>query len=203
MKKLAVLTAAAAVLSCCAFGMAEDKPAAAPPPPDAAKFMEAMQKNMVVGAQHRQLKAMEGSFKADVKFRMDPNGPEQTSAGTAKNEMIMGGRFLKSDYTGDMMGMPFKGLQIIGYDNATSQYQCAWLDEMSTGMFFSQGSADASGKVITLTCKFQCPVTNGPKTMKLVFNIKGDDEHTLEMYDVQPGGEEVRGMTITYTRVKS
>ncbi|MCK7481868.1 MAG: DUF1579 domain-containing protein [Candidatus Moduliflexus flocculans] len=36
--------------------------------------------------------------------------------------MILGGRYVRLTYKGEMMGQPFEGLQISGYDNITKAY---------------------------------------------------------------------------------
>jgi hypothetical protein len=46
--------------------------------------------------------------------------PPQPKA-RAKNEMIMGGRYLMGSYKGEMMGMPFEGYSMTGYDNAAKK----------------------------------------------------------------------------------
>jgi hypothetical protein len=186
-------------LLCPLLALAEDKPAAPQMSAEQMKMMEAMQKAMTPGPQHAAFASLVGKFKADMKFRTDANSPEQASTGEAVNELVFGGRFVKSEYSGDMSGQPFKGVQFLGYNNTAKTYQCVWMDDMSTAIMTSEGTGDASS--ITLQCTFACPLINGPRKLKMTYAIKNADEHTFEMYDLE-GGKEFKMMTIHYTRVK-
>jgi len=50
---------------------------------------------------------MTGSWEFETKMWMEgPGAPPALSKGTAEMKMIMGGRFLRQDLKGEMMGMP-------------------------------------------------------------------------------------------------
>jgi len=68
-------------------------------------------------------------------------------------------------------------------------------------MFF--GSADSAAKAFTFKSTLDCPIEGRSKQMKQVITIVDNDHHTFEMYDIQPDGKEVKGMTIKYTRAKN
>lgn len=169
--------------------------------PTQQEMMEAMMKYGTPGKQHEQLKAMAGTFDADVTFKMDPAAPEQKSKAKMVNEALFDGRYLKGDYTGDFMGQPFKGMSVMTFDNAKEKYVSLWIDSMSTMMMLSEGTADSSGKVITTSCTFDCPVQKERITSRMVVTIQDNDHHTMDMYCTQ-GGKEHKSMTIKYTRAK-
>jgi hypothetical protein len=182
----------------------EDKPAdkagaAAMPTPE--QMMAIMAKYGTPGPEHAKLKTMEGAFDADVTMQMMPDAPPQTSKGKMKNTMILDGRYLMGEYEGEMMGQPFKGLVISGYDRYAKKYTSTWVDSMSTLAMNSEGTADDAGK-ITLKCTFDCPITQGKRTSKEVLTINSPDSHTMEMFDTGPDGKEFKSMTIKYTRAK-
>ena len=77
---------------------------------------------MTPGKYHEMLAKTAGEWKTVSKWWMDPSKEANISEGTAVNEMIMGGRYLKSTNSGMMEGMPFEGLAIQGYDNAKKEY---------------------------------------------------------------------------------
>ncbi|HEX8520821.1 MAG TPA: DUF1579 domain-containing protein [Tepidisphaeraceae bacterium] len=169
---------------------------------DQQKQMEAMMKLAAPGAQHAKLKSMAGKFDAAVTWRMSPDQPEQKSQGTCSNEMLFD-RYLKQDYSGDMMGMPFKGTGLVAYDNAKQKYVSTWADSMSTGIMVMEGEADAGGNVITQKCEMDCPLEPGKKMQsRMVTTIKDENTHTAEMFQTPPGGKEFKCMTIQYTRAK-
>src|SRR5262245_4292578 len=110
----------------------EKKPAAAAPSQE--QMMAAMMKAAAVGPEHEKLKAMEGKFDAEVSAFESPGGPAEKSKGVSTSALILGGRYLKIDYSGTMGPMPFHGFGLFGYDNTKKKYVSLWADEMSTSM---------------------------------------------------------------------
>ena len=170
--------------------------------PDA-KMMEEMMKANAPGEQHALLKRMAGTFDGEVIMKMSAEAPEMKSKGREVNTMILNGRFLKTDYTGDMMGMAFNGMQLNGYDNFKKKYVSVWVDSMNTGAMTAEGTADASGKTITYGGEYPCPAEGGKiKQFRQVLTFIDDDHHEFAMYEKDASGKEVRGLYIKYTRVK-
>ena len=116
--------------------------------------------------------------------------------------MILGGRWLKGEYSGQMMGKRFKGMQLLGYDNQTKKYISAWIDDMSSSLQMAEGQADASGKVITVVGECVDPMTNQKKTSRMVMTVVSNDRHTVEMFGPGMDGKEMKMMSIEYTRAK-
>ena len=176
--------------------------AAAPGGPSAAE-MEAMMKAGTPGKEHQLLAKGAGTFDAEVIMKHTADGPEMKSKAKEVSEMIFDGRYLKTDFSGDLMGMPYKGTGLNGYDNVKKKWVSVWADSMSTGVMVSEGVADASGKVITYNGEYACPVENGKmKNFRQVFRMIDDDHHEFEMYMPGPDGKEMRGLFIKYTRAK-
>ena len=196
---LAVVLSAALIAP--AVAAQEAKKAAAVKQPSQEEMMAAMEKLGAVTENHKKMEAMVGEWKADVKVWMAPGEP-QRSEGTSKNEMILGGRFVKSEFSGTMMGKPFKGIGINGYDNHKGKFTGLWLDDMSTSYMASEGTLDSSGKVLTLTSEFDCPVRKQKVKMRMVTTLIDNDTHKLEMFDSTPEGGEMKTMEILYTRAK-
>ena len=185
----------------CSIALAQDAAKDTAKKPTQQEMMEAMMKYGTPGKQHEQLKAMVGTWDADVTFQMDPAAPEQKSKAKMVNESLFDGRYLKGDYTGDFMGQPFKGMSLMTYDNAKEKYVSLWIDSMSTMMMLSEGTADSSGKVITTSCTYDCPIQKERVSSRMVLTIQDNDHHTMDMYCTQ-GGKEHKSMTIKYTRAK-
>ncbi len=181
--------------------LAEDK--AVPEKADPAKMAEMMKKVEAAGAPgtaHKTLEPLVGEWTAEVKSWMAPDAPPIVSKGTAKAEWAMNGRFVREEFSGDMMGKPFKGLSLTGYDNQKKKYNSLWVDDMSTAIFTSEGTAADGAKVITFNSRMDCPMT-GEKDMpvKQVLRIISPDKHVFEMHDPRKG-EKGKTMEITYTR---
>ena len=168
-----------------------------------AEEMAAMVKAGTPGKEHEMLAKCAGTFDAEVITKMSPEAPEMKSKGKEKSEMVLDGRYLKTDFTGDMGGMQYAGTGLAGYDNVKKKWVSTWADSMSTGIMLSEGTADASGKTITYNGEFACPVENGKmKKFRQVMKLIDDDHHEFEMYMPDKSGKEYRGLHIKYTRAK-
>ena len=170
---------------------------------DPAKMAEMMKKAEEAGAPgdaHKKLEPLIGEWTAEVQCWMDPGSPPMVSKGAAKAEWVMKGRFVKEEFDGEMMGKPFQGMSLTGYDNQKKHYSTLWVDDTSTALFMSAGTADKGGRVITFESKMDCPVT-GEKDMpvKQVLHIVSPDKHVFEMHHTRQG-KEAKVMEITYTR---
>jgi len=151
------------------------------------------------GAPHKGLAGLVGSWITRIKCWMEPNKPPMEWTGTSEQKMLLGGRFLHQEFTGEMMGSPFTGFGVAGYDNHTRKYVSTWIDSMGTAILFFEGTASADGKTITQESHYDDPV-KGPVKWRSVTRIVDDDTHVFEMYSTEKGGKEEKMMEITYTR---
>jgi len=207
MRKMIFATVAlVGVTAFATWSLCDDKPAAAAgataaPTPEMQAQMEAWAKLAQPGPQHEMLKMMEGTFTTDVTSGM-PGMPEQKSTGKTVNAMVLGGRYLQQKFEGTMDGQPFTGVGYTGYDNNKKKFVGTWMDTMSTTILNMEGTADAAGKVITMTATYDDPMTGKPTSMRTVTTVVSSDKHTFDMYMPGPDGKEFKGMTIVYTRAK-
>jgi hypothetical protein len=207
---LAVLVLVISAFSLGAFVFAADEkkaasdgaPGSAPDPKMAEKMMETWMKLGQPGPQHEKLKMLVGKFDADVTMQMMPGMPEEKSKGKAEYKTLWDGRYLEGSYDGEFKGQPFTGKGLWAYDNAEKKYVSLWIDSMSTMVMVAEGSADASGNVITVKSKCTCPITNKPMVVRQVLTIEDADHHTYESYATLEGEPEHKSMTIKYTKTK-
>jgi hypothetical protein len=179
------------------FVMAKEKKQEGKADPQA--MMEVYQKLATPGAPHKQLASMEGSWNTKTKEWMEPNKPPMESTGACEQKMLLGGRFLQQQCTGEMMGQPFTGLGVIGYDNYTKKYVSTWMDSMGTGIFPMEGTASGDGKTITQQGRYDDPI-EGPMKLRGVTKIVDDNTEIFEMYATGKNGKETKMMEITYSR---
>ena len=168
---------------------------------DMAARMDIYNKLATPGKPHEMLASMAGSWHTHTTAYMDPREPSVESEGTCEGEMVLGGRYLREEFHGDMMGMPFDGIAYTGFDNHTQKFVSTWIDSMSTGIFRFEGRADTEGRTITQECRYNDPI-KGPMTMRSVTRIVDHDTHEFEMYGIDRSGNEEKMMEITYTRKK-
>ncbi len=161
--------------------------------------MKAWTDYMTPGMPHEMLAKSDGEWTGITTMWMAPGAPPQTMEGTMNNKMILGGRYQYSTYTGTMMGMPFEGISIVGYDNAQKKYVSTWIDNMGTGIMNMTGTWDDESNSITFTGNMIDPLTGKDCQVREVFKIIDDNNHVMEMYDNKTGTE-TKSMEIKFTR---
>jgi hypothetical protein len=166
---------------------------------DMQAMMEVYAKLAIPGPPHQLLASMEGVWQTKTRCWTEPGKPPVESTGTSEQKMLLGGRFLQQVFTGEMMGKPFTGIGITGYDNHTEQYVSTWMDSMGTGIYFFEGAASADGKTITQKSRYDDPI-RGPMTWRSVTKIMDENTHLFEMFSTDKSGKEEKMMEITYSR---
>ena len=182
-------------------GHQQEAQGAAQMSPEMQEMMAAFEKAGTPGEPHEQLAAMAGDFKATVKMWMGPGEP-MVSEADVHREMTLDGRVLTERYMGNMMGRPFTGHGMTGYDNARGKYWSTWNDNMSTGLMVSWGAYDPAQKAIVFEGEVSNPMQPG-STMKNrgIARHHADGSETFEMWEPHgPGREMVKTMEITLVR---
>lgn len=150
---------------------------------------------------HKMMAKSDGQWKGDVTMWMAPGQPPQHSTATSTNTMIMGGRYQQSIDKGNMMGMPFEGMNILGYDNGKKKFVSTWIDNIGTGMMNMEGTWDEATKSVMMKGKMYDPMMKKEMDVRQVFKFIDDNNQMLEMYMVMPDGKEFKSMEIKYTRM--
>lgn len=96
--------------------------------------MKAFMEFMTPGMQHQAMAEGAGKWKTSIKWWMDPKAEPNVTEGEVTAEMILGGRYLIEKHKSMMMGMPFEGMSLIGYDNTLGRFFNTWIDNMGTGI---------------------------------------------------------------------
>ncbi len=166
---------------------------------DPQAMMEVWKQMATPGEPHKLFATLAGSWTTTNKEWMEPGKPPTESTGTAEMKMLLDGRFLYQEFSGNMMGQPFSGVGIDAYDNMTKKYVTAWMDTMGTGIFMMEGTASADGKTITL--KGSHPEPGGGKmTHRAIWKIVDGNTQLFDMYGAHHGGKEMKVLEITYSR---
>jgi hypothetical protein len=161
--------------------------------------MKAWTAYMTPGDIHKMLAKDDGEWNEEVTFWMAPGAEPTKSTATVVNKMIMGGRYQESRHTGNMMGMPFEGYGLLGYDNARKVFLSSWIDNMGTGIMFMEGTWDEKTKSIQFKGKTTDPVTGKELPVRETFTVIDANKQKLEMFMMQ-NGKEFKSMEIVFTR---
>lgn len=172
--------------------------------PSEEEVMKRWQEFMTPGAPHKMLEASAGTWDAEVKTWMSgPAGEPMVSKGTSEQKMVLGGRYLRQDFSGEMMGQKFSGMGLTGYDNFKKKYVGVWIDDMGTGVSTMEGILDKDGKSCTMWGTMDDPTTGQKgKKVKYVTRFVDNDTQVFQMYDVSTYGDKKPTMEITYRRKK-
>ena len=156
------------------------------------------------GEPHRLLQRFVGTW--DIVGRMwmeGPAGPVSESRGVVETRWLMPGRWVMDDVKTEMMGMPFQGFGISGYDNVKKKYVGVWVDGMSTALLTMEGNFDREGKTLALFGTANDPATGEhDKLMGYLTHLVDDDHHVFEIRDYSLRPEGVKTMELEYTRRK-
>ena len=166
------------------------------------EMMKVWQEYMTPGPVQKHMAKFVGDWVTSNKMWAAPGAEPIVSEGTAKGEMLLGGRYLKTTHYGDMMGMPFEGFSLEAYDNTMKQYYSIWVDNFGTGMMMMKGTWDDATKKLTYTGTMVDPMQKKEVAVKEVFIPKDEDTYMMELYVTGPDGKEYKNMEATYKRKK-
>lgn len=181
---------------------AAKKPADQAAAPDEKAMMEKWLQVATPSAGHKALEPMIGTWDAKITMWMAPGAPPDESTGTSENKWVLGGRFVEQRYEGSFMGQPFSGVGYTGYDNLKKKYVGTWMDTMGTTIMVSEGSADATGKSLSMSSTVDDIMTGKPTSIRNEIKIVGADHHVMEMWGPDRTGKPFKTMEIHYTRKK-
>lgn len=167
--------------------------------PEQQAMMQAYQMAGTPGPQHKAMASTAGTYDLKIKSWHEPGGAPMEEAGTATRKMILDGRVLVEDTSSTMMGMPYTGHGMRGFDNVTGKYWSLWMDSMSTGVMVSEGTCDDKG-ACTFTGSWNDAVTKAPVKARMTVRRTGPATEVFEMYGPDPKGTEMKMMEITYTK---
>jgi hypothetical protein len=161
--------------------------------------MKAWTDYMTPGPVHEMVAKSNGEWNEEISFWMAPDAPPSKTTASATNKMILGGRYQYSAVSGVMMGMPFEGVSILGYDNAKKIFQSSWMDNFGTGISNMTGTWDEASKTVNFTGTSVDPMTGNDVNIRQTFRIIDDNNQIIEMF-ANMNGKEMKTMEIKMTR---
>jgi hypothetical protein len=169
----------------------------------AAQQQEDMKNLMKPGPEHQELAKLAGTWDVVGKCWMDPDPkkPPVEMKGTATFAVILDGRFVQQEFKGEMMGQPFIGMGVQGFDNVTRKYSSGWIDGSSTSMTKVDGISEDGGKTIDYFGQVTCPAMDGLVDTRWLHKAISDDSFSFEMF-MSPSGDNTKSMELIYTRKK-
>ncbi len=167
--------------------------------PEEVAMMQAYLQAGVPGEQHEMLASQAGEYTTVSRSWADPAAPPVEEKGSATRTMILEGRVMLETFQSTMMGMPFIGQAMTGYDNVSGKYWATWNDSMSTGIMVMEGTCDAD-MACTFTGTYNDPIAEGPVKSRMTFHWTSPTTEVMEMYGPGPDGTEVKMIEVIYTK---
>ena len=188
--------------------LSQDEPDKAPQgtPAMSSEEMAQMQeylKLMQPGEPHELLAKYVGTWDTVTKvFMGGPGSPAMESTGMSTLTAVLGGRWIREEHSGTMMGMPYEGIGMTGYDNVKNLYVATWFSNMGTEMLEMSGSRNPQTGVKTLYGPMDEPQLNvHGRTVKYVSTPIDDDHFRFEIIDTHVS-DDYKVIEINYTRRK-
>ena len=167
--------------------------------PEQKAEMDAYMKAGTPGEPHRLLAASAGTYDVKVRSWQDPGAPPMEETGTAVRTVDLEGRVVIERFNSKMMGMPFTGMSLTGFDNVSGKYWATWNDSMSTGLMVSEGTCDEKHNC-TFWGSWNDAIKKGPVKSRMVTRQTGPGTEVFEMYAPGRDGKEMKMMEMTYTK---
>jgi len=180
----------------------EDQPATMTPEQQA--MMAEWARISTPGDAHKHLNYFVGRWKTKSKIYMGgPGSPAMESDGESNMKWVLGGRFIMDEYTGSMMGMPYEGIGLTGYDNYRNLYVSSWCSNQGTNMLTMAGMRHPETGVFTYYGEMDEPGLNVTgRTVKYVTRIVDPDHFLFEIIDLH-AGDDYKVIELSYARIKS
>lgn len=188
------------------FGEGEKTPdaPAGMSPEDMAAAMEACAAAQKMGEPHERLKHFVGEWNTVTKVWMMPGMDPMTSTGTSKITSVLDGRFIQEELKSSMMGQPYNGIGMQGYNTVHNVYEATWASSVDNHIYTMRGTAqpDKDGKftVFNFYGEMDEPMMNMiGRMINYRTTILSKDKHRFEIFDLA-AGPDYKVIEIEYTR---
>ena len=145
--------------------------------------------------------ARAGEYTRVIQFVNAAGAQGPPSLGTSKISVILDGHFLLEENSDVVFGKPVHGMRIYGYNNATGNYEAAWMYTLSNAILMLTGSSNDGGK--TVDYSGESATADGEKLrLRAHFRQVDADQFVITIANVGESGKEIPFQQTTYTRKK-
>jgi hypothetical protein len=169
--------------------------------PQRSAEMNAEAKAAAPGPAHAILLKRVGEYTTSTKFWITPGTKPTESTGTARIWSVLDGRFIVEENTGNLVGMPTKGISYYGYNNGSGKYEAIWTYTMSTAIMTLSGTSADGGKTVNYTAAYD-DATGARQTLYVTTTQMDDDRFTVGLSAKNPDGTKGATVETTYVRRK-
>lgn len=153
------------------------------------------------GAEHKAIAQLAGNWSGQATLQF-PGMEPMTSEIEVTNTMDLGGFWLLGHFEGSMMGIPFSGHSVFGFDTEKGKYVEIWVDSMRSGMSQLEGDYDAGSRKWTKWLDGKHPMTGEPIRERHTVTLRAADVMILELAMPGEDGEYLPYMVLEQTRAE-
>jgi hypothetical protein len=155
---------------------------------------------MTPSANHKMMAKSVGEWTTSMQMWAGPDTEPMKSEGICRSEMILGGRYMQSKYSGNVMGMPFEGISTDGFDNAKKVYVNTWVDNMGTGIMHAEGKYDDATKTVNYAGTMFDPMQDKELSYRQTLQMVNDKHMVMEMFNTTKDGAEYKSLHVEYIK---
>ncbi len=158
------------------------------------------------GPEHADLMALAGSWDVAGQLWSAPGAEPIELTFPAENRAVLGGRFLESRASGEMMGMPIEALTIYGFDRRHRTYTVVGFDSFGTYYVTGAGTMDPATRTVAMDGTDDDPITKMTQAYTLHLRFVDPDTYVTDVvfHDAAHagGGPSFKAVELTYRRRK-
>jgi hypothetical protein len=152
---------------------------------------------------HKHLDYFVGKWKTKTSMYMGgPGSTPMVSDGKSEMKWVLDGRFIMDMHEGTMMGQPYNGIGMTGYDNYRNMYVSSWYSNQGTNILAMGGARNPKTQMFTYYGEMDEPSLKViGRMVKYVTTIADKDHYTFDIIDLH-AGDDYKVISIAYERVK-
>jgi hypothetical protein len=183
---------------------AEEPPKATQKPPaeESPLFAEALARARTMSQpqpEHRTFEPLVGHFKVDL-TGFSLSGKVTHLTGTGENQYVLGGRFLRSDWSVGEGDARLEISSYLGYDNAAKKYVMVALSTLGTSPLEVRGDYDAASRSFILSGKQRDETSGAGRMYRNMLKIDGSDGYELRSFVDLPGRAPFKVVQVKFAR---
>ena len=134
------------------------------------------------GEEHALMAALVGEWHQVLKFTPAPGADVMTMEGIATNEMILGGRFLKTESDLHLPGVEGGSLSLLGFDRRSEEFNTIGMDTGGTYWVTAKGKYDEETRTITMSGEDYDAIFGGLQEYDFRIRFVDDDTFVTEIW---------------------
>lgn len=151
--------------------------------------------------EHKALGALAGDWKGSMTVQLPGMEPMKGDV-TCKARLDLGGLWLISDYEGTMMGAPFRGHSVWGFDPAKKKQVEVWVDSFRSTVSEIEGDYDPATQMWTKWTDGQNPATGEKVRERHTVSLKPDGSFAMELAVPGPNGAYLPYMQVLMSKAQ-